>query len=203
MVPLRENVEFTSLGCRAASSPSRSPSGCGPAAPAAPGTSRTLRARAATGGYPPTSPISLARARLSGSTVRTGPRLPRRRARRPRARRRCWGAQRRQHPGAQARFEVGTELQPRGQLCPQGTATPHRSLGSASGRSRRHGASRPAGSGRSCIEIRDWCELLEREGSVRDLAERFAVAPNTVQNYLSIRAGRPDRTGSCAPRSPS
>lgn len=35
-----------------------------------------------------------------------------------------------------------------------------------------------------------------KEGSVRELAERFAVAPNTVQNYLNLR----NRTGSLAPR---
>lgn len=34
-----------------------------------------------------------------------------------------------------------------------------------------------------------------KEGSVRDLAERFAVAPNTVQNYLSLRR----KTGSLEP----
>jgi len=34
-----------------------------------------------------------------------------------------------------------------------------------------------------------------REGSVRDLAERFAVAPNTVQNYLT----RARVTGDLAP----
>jgi transposase len=33
------------------------------------------------------------------------------------------------------------------------------------------------------------------EGSVRELAERFAVAPNTVQNYLNLRK----RTGGLAP----
>lgn len=35
------------------------------------------------------------------------------------------------------------------------------------------------------------------EGSVRELAERFAVAPNTVQNYLTLYR----TTGSVAPRS--
>jgi len=35
-----------------------------------------------------------------------------------------------------------------------------------------------------------------REGSVRELAERFAVAPNTVQNYLTLYR----TTGSVAPR---
>src|SRR3954452_3458899 len=35
-----------------------------------------------------------------------------------------------------------------------------------------------------------------REGSVRELAERFAVAPNTVQNYLALHR----KTGSVAPR---
>lgn len=35
-----------------------------------------------------------------------------------------------------------------------------------------------------------------KEGSVRELAERFAVAPNTVQNYLNLRK----ETGSLAPR---
>ena len=34
------------------------------------------------------------------------------------------------------------------------------------------------------------------EGSVRDLAERFAVAPNTVQNYLNLYRA----TGSVGPR---
>jgi transposase len=34
------------------------------------------------------------------------------------------------------------------------------------------------------------------EGSVRDLAERFAVAPNTVQNYLNLQRA----TGSLEPR---
>jgi transposase len=34
------------------------------------------------------------------------------------------------------------------------------------------------------------------EGSVRDLAERFAVAPNTVQNYLTLHR----QTGSVEPR---
>jgi transposase len=34
------------------------------------------------------------------------------------------------------------------------------------------------------------------EGSVRDLAERFAVAPNTVQNYLNLQRA----TGSIDPR---
>lgn len=34
------------------------------------------------------------------------------------------------------------------------------------------------------------------EGSVRELAERFAVAPNTVQNYLNLQRA----TGSVAPR---
>jgi transposase len=35
-----------------------------------------------------------------------------------------------------------------------------------------------------------------REGSVRELAERFAVAPNTVQNYLTLYR----TTGSVEPR---
>jgi len=35
-----------------------------------------------------------------------------------------------------------------------------------------------------------------REGSVRELAERFAVAPNTVQNYLTLA----DAEGDVAPR---
>ncbi len=34
------------------------------------------------------------------------------------------------------------------------------------------------------------------EGSVRELAERFVVSPNTVQNYLNLER----RTGSVAPR---
>ena len=37
-----------------------------------------------------------------------------------------------------------------------------------------------------------------QEGSVRDLAERFVVAPNTVQNYLNLRR----QTGSLAPHRP-
>lgn len=37
------------------------------------------------------------------------------------------------------------------------------------------------------------------EGSVRDLAERFAVGPNTVQNYLNLRK----QTGSLKPRTRS
>ena len=36
----------------------------------------------------------------------------------------------------------------------------------------------------------------KKEGSIRELAKRFAVAPRTVQNYLNLRA----RTGSLAPR---
>jgi transposase len=35
-----------------------------------------------------------------------------------------------------------------------------------------------------------------QEGSVRELAERFAVVPNTVQNYLNLRR----KTGSLEPR---
>ena len=35
-----------------------------------------------------------------------------------------------------------------------------------------------------------------QEGSVRELAERFAVAPNTVQNYITLYRA----TGSVAPR---
>jgi transposase len=37
---------------------------------------------------------------------------------------------------------------------------------------------------------------LNKEGSVRELAERFAVVPNTVQNYLNLFK----KTGSLEPR---
>jgi transposase len=36
----------------------------------------------------------------------------------------------------------------------------------------------------------------KREGSIRDVAKRFAVAPGTVQNYLDLLS----KTGSLAPR---
>jgi transposase len=35
-----------------------------------------------------------------------------------------------------------------------------------------------------------------REGSIRELAKRFAIDPNTVENYLKLRR----KTGSLAPR---
>jgi putative transposase len=36
----------------------------------------------------------------------------------------------------------------------------------------------------------------DEEGSIRALAKRFAIAPNTVRNYLNLRR----KTGSLAPR---